>query len=551
MKKIYSLIVAAIVGLGLMPMAEAQQLNIGGVALNNDIIGWGDLYNLSFTSQNYGTARSMAMGNAFTALGADMVSASLNPAGIGMYVNNDFSFTPMVQFARSKTPGTDPFNSDDFSNNSNRFGFSSIGGVATVYRGAGALTNFNFGFAYNRVADFNQSYKFALWNNDATCSLANLFCEQSNADGLVTGADGKMNWGNDPYYWGAVLAYKNGLTNKDAEGWYIDRIGLGAEVDQYTAVETRGSIGEYAITMGFNFVDKFYLGATLGLQSVDYKRNVFYGEDYLYGTYPSGDEMPYQLEYMNYMQSTRISGAGVNFKVGFTWRPVTWLRIGAAYHTRTAYNLTLNYYADMWSSTYSAGNNPDGYDLDSNGYTKDYVESPEWEDAGAYAWRVSGPSRLMVGAAVTVAQRLILSADYEAAYYNDMWLRGSPIVGLDYTSTIHEMFRNSNTIRLGAEFRALPCLDIRAGYIHSGDAIKHASSLYTRPLAKEQSYITAGLGIRFNATTYLDIAYQYGNTHYTSYQSFYATNESMAIESLPVTTSLSNHIAVVTLGFRF
>lgn len=550
MKKIYQLLLSAAMSLTLVATAGAQ--NFGGVTLNNDIVGWGDLYNLSFTSQNYGTARSMAMGNAFTALGADMVSASLNPAGIGMYVNSDFSFTPMMQFARSQTPGTDPYDSDEFSNKSNRFGFSSIGGVGTVYRGSGALTNFNIGFAYNRVADFNRDYKYATWDEKAVNSMANLFRELSNIDGLQTNSNGKMDFGNDPYYWGAVLAYKNGLTNKDDLGWYIDRIGENARIDQYNAVQTRGSIGEYAITMGFNFVDKFYIGATLGIQSVNYQRNVFYGENYLYPNgYPSGDYMPYQLEYMNYLQSTRISGAGVNFKVGFTWRPVAWLRIGGAYHTRTAYNLSLEYYADMWSSTFSAGNNPDGYDLDRNGYTSDYVQSPEWEDSGEYAWRVSGPSRLMVGAAVTIAQRLILSADYEAAYYNDMWLRGSPIDDLDYTSTIHEYFRHSNTIRLGAEFRALPFLDLRAGYIYTGDAINDASLLYTHPLIKEQSFITAGLGVRFNATTYLDFAYQYGQTKYTDEQSFFATGYGLNIETEPVSTSLNNHIAVLTLGFRF
>lgn len=549
MKKIYQLLLSAAVSLTLVATAGAQ--NFGGVALNNDIVGWGDLYNLSFTSQNYGTARSMAMGNAFTALGADMVSASLNPAGIGMYVNSDFSFTPMMQFARAKTLGADPYNSDEFSNNSNRFGFSSIGGVFTVYRGTGALTNFNLGFVYNRVADFNHSYKYASWDNSANNSMANLFCELSNIDRLQTNSNGTMSFGNDPYYWGAVLAYKNGLTNKDDLGWYIDRIGENARIDQYNAVQTRGSIGEYAITMGFNFVDKFYIGATLGIHSVNYNRSVFYGENYLYDTYPSGDEMPYQLEYMNYLQSTRISGVGVNFKVGFTWRPVAWLRIGGAYHTRTAYNLSLEYYGDMWSSTFSAGSNPDGYDVDNMGYMYDYVESPMWEDAGANAWRVSSPSRLMVGAAFTIAQRLILSADYEAAYYNDMWLRGSPINDLDYTSTIQEYFRHSNTIRLGAEFRALPFLDLRAGYIYTGDAINNASLLYTHPLAKEQSYITAGLGIRFSETTYLDFAYQYNNTMYTHQQSFFATGNGLDIETVPVSTSVKKHIAVLTLGFRF
>ena len=87
---------------------KAQVLDFGGMVLNNDIPTWMDLYNLSSTTHNFGTARSMAMGNAFTALGADMVSASLNPAGVAMYVGGDFSLTPMISVAKSSTSG-DPF----------------------------------------------------------------------------------------------------------------------------------------------------------------------------------------------------------------------------------------------------------------------------------------------------------------------------------------------------------------------------------------------------------------------------------------------------------
>jgi hypothetical protein len=221
------------------------------------------------------------------------------------------------------------------------------------------------------------------------------------------------------------------------------------------------------------------------------------------------------------------------------------------------YQFTMGcYYGDMWTSTRSAGSNPDGYDLDRDGYTSDYVQTPEWADTGSYSWRVSSPSRVMVGVATTIAQRLILSVDYEAAFYSDMKLRRAPIKGLDYTATIDEMFRHANTIRIGAEFRALPCLDIRAGYIYSGDAIKSASLLYTHPLIKEQGYMTAGLGIRFNERTYLDLAYQYSNTKQTSYQTLFATGidatgKDVKIESVPVTTELTKHIAVLTLGFRF
>lgn len=556
MRKLYKIIATVVCSLLLVNNSWAQQLNVGGVALNNDIVTWGDLYNLSHTTHNYGTARSMAMGNAFTALGADMVSASLNPAGIGMYVKSDFSISPMMQFAKSNTPGTDPFYSNEFKDKSNRFGLASVGGVFTAYRGNGALTNFNIGVAYNRIADFNQNIKFASWGNSANDSMANLFCSQSNADGLLTDNDGRLSFGNDPYFWGAVLAYKNGLTNKDDQGWFIDRIGENAYIDQYTALETRGSIGEYDFTFGFNFVDKFYFGFTLGVQDVNYRRNVFYGEDYLYaeGTAPSGDYMPYQLQYMNYLQSTRISGAGVNFKVGFVWRPVPWLRIGAAYHTPTAYKLALKYYGDMWSETFSAGTNPDGYDLDSYGYTSDYVESPIWKDEGVNAWRTSAPSRVMVGAAVTIAQRFILSADYETSFYNKAKLRQSPIFDLDYSATMQDFFKNSNTVRLGAELRLLPAVDIRAGYIWSGSALRAPNEIYARPLIDTKNYITAGLGFRLGATTYLDLAYQYNTNTFTRYQSFYGTgmvNEWENAESIPVRSSVKRHIAVLTLGFRF
>lgn len=556
MRKLYRIVATTICSLLIVQSSWAQQLNVGGVALNNDIISWGDMYNLTHTTHNYGTARSMAMGNAFTALGADMISASLNPAGIGMYVNSDVSFSPMMQFTKSHTPGTDPFNSNDFKDHSERFGMSSAGGVFTAYRGAGALTNFNFGFVYNRIADFNQNIKYASWGNPSNDSMANLFCTLSNVDGLITDADGKMSWGNDPYYWGPVLAYKNGLTNKDDQGWYIDRIGPDAEIDQYTSLETRGSIGEYDFSFGFNFVDKFYLGFTLGIQDINYKRNVFYGEDYVYadGNYPNGNDMPYQLTYMNYAQTTRISGSGVNFKLGFVWRPATWLRIGAAYHTPTAYRLSLEYFGDMWSETYSAGSNPDGYDIDNSGYMWDYVESPVQEDKGKNRWKINSPSRVMVGAAVTVAQRLIISADYELSFINKAKLKGSPIQGLDYVGTMSEMFKNSNTVRLGAELRLLPALDLRAGYIWSGSSLRYPDEIYSRPLIDTKQYVTAGIGFRLSNTTYLDLAYQYNANKYTRYQSFYGTgmaNEWENAEAIAVRSSVDRHIAVLTLGFRF
>lgn len=564
MKRLCTILAIAVLSL-VTTTSRGQSVDFGGTTLNNDILGWYDLYELSFTSHNYGTARSMAMGNAFTALGADMVSASLNPAGIGMYVQSDLNISLMMQFSKTPTANSDAFypvgtpkHDQTFSDHSERFGLSSFGGIFTAYKGTGTLTNINFGVTYNRIADFNRNTLIASIGNPYTNSLANVFCTLANVDGLTTKDDGTMSFGSDPFYWGAVLAYKNGLTNKDDQGWFIDRISPDAEVDQYSSVETRGSLGEYAITAGFNLSDRFYIGASLGIQTLSYRREVFYGEDYIYTeeTLPSGDAMPYQLIYMNYMQRTRLSGTGFNFKIGATARPVDWLRIGIAYHTPTYYDVAIRYGGNMWSTTFSLGDNPEDYDIGPRGYMYDDVSTPIWEDVGPNAWRFRSPSRLLTGVAVTLLKRIIVSADYERSWYQSTRLQHSPIMGLSYTGTNKELFKGSNTLRVGAEAYILPFLPVRVGYIWSGSTLRegYKDIIASHSIPTEQWYATAGFGIKFNSYIYLDLAYQYGTTKYTGYQTFYAIDSEdpeQNIESRVYNSTTNRHIAVLTFGVRF
>jgi len=63
---------------------QAQNLEFGGLTYNNDLMMSTDFAALS-RSHPFGTARVMGMGGAFTSLGADLSSMSINPAGLGMY----------------------------------------------------------------------------------------------------------------------------------------------------------------------------------------------------------------------------------------------------------------------------------------------------------------------------------------------------------------------------------------------------------------------------------------------------------------------------------
>ena len=48
----------------------------------------------SIVAKNVRTGEVIAIGNAFGALGSDFSSLSNNPAGIGLYQFNEFTFTP-------------------------------------------------------------------------------------------------------------------------------------------------------------------------------------------------------------------------------------------------------------------------------------------------------------------------------------------------------------------------------------------------------------------------------------------------------------------------
>ena len=66
---------------------------------------------LSQYNYSFGTARSAALGGAFTSLGADLSSMAINPAGLGMYQSSDaVSYTHLDVYNRQAIHDTPHFN---------------------------------------------------------------------------------------------------------------------------------------------------------------------------------------------------------------------------------------------------------------------------------------------------------------------------------------------------------------------------------------------------------------------------------------------------------
>lgn len=545
-----------------MATTASAQYRFGGMMMDRDGMMADDMFTLSQVNFGFGSARSMAMAGAFTSLGADVASMGINPAGLGMYRSSDVSFTPMMSFNNAS------HNVRSVGENSqSRFSMSNFALSLNLYESSRtSLVSLNIGFGYNRVADFNYNYSFSSqsapsadpMNGQPYRSILDAFTAQlgvaNGGQGLFPTADGLICTPANSYFWGGILAYNNYLIDdfEDEFGPYwttAERLGANASVGHLGELESRGSIGEYDFSLGLNVDNKLYFGATLGLQVVDWTRQFFYGEDYIYNGSAALDSAGYPLatpaSWMDYNQAVKVEGTGVNLKLGMIYRPVESLRLGVALHTPTYYSLERRYQAFM-----SSNFEPEGFVTDA------------LDDTAENSWDFCSPTRLMFGASYSFGRFAIISVDYERDWYNGIRVKNIPI-GFDlskddYKYEIKQNYKGSNTLRVGAELKPLPMLALRAGYGISGDALREDKSLYyNSPINYRTTCFSLGLGMAFGRLT-VDLAYQNIKNFQTEYMLYYAENSMTSsyhglfdTASPMYRTDLTRNYAILSLGYKF
>ena len=108
------------------------------------------------TDDNYGTARFVGMSGSFGALGGDMTAVDINPAGLAVYNQGEFSTSLSYRDTKINTSfyGNPTRTNDDY------FRFSQIGGVLAMNSYAHSdWKKFAVGFNYNIIKDFIVMYE--------------------------------------------------------------------------------------------------------------------------------------------------------------------------------------------------------------------------------------------------------------------------------------------------------------------------------------------------------------------------------------------------------
>lgn len=484
--------------LSILAMASSQLALSQGVS---DAVRW------SFYTPG-GTARTLGVGSAFGSMGADFAVININPAGLGAYRKSEFTLTP--SFSGN---GANSFLADDAGkitkDHNNAF---SLDNISLVFAGKVGKNSSAFAIGFSKLADLNKNFSFS---GTSPGSITQRFAERAN--GLDVAALDDFE---------AYPAFATGaIYDLDEDQNYETDFDRFEEVNKSQEVDQEGYIQEFSLGWGGNFSEKLLVGASFGIPFVSYQELKQYNEIDRNNTNPVFDELNY-TEYLN------TSGAGFNFKAGFIFMPVNWLRLGGSFHSPTWFTLNDDYYTRL--------------DYRYNDGQARYYEnrSPD----GSFKYRLNTPARL-VGSAGTIYRVGKLQGfvncdiewvDYNANSFNFSSYSDDPAEeqnSIDVNDEIETYLGSALNLRLGTEL-AWGMYRLRAGVERSDS-----------PFSADEEKINAtsfGFGYRQDKF-FLDMGVRIRN-YQEGYVPYLLVDP--AEESL-VKNDITQTRFVVTAGFKF
>lgn len=456
-----------------------------------------------------GTARFSAMGGAFGALGGDMSTLSLNPAGIGVFTRSTGSVT--LGILSASTDGA--YLGSTSSDNKLNLNISNAGFVARFKRKRGAdkqwaWKSFNLGVTYNRMANFQRR-----------TTLVGVNTESSALDGWVNQLNSEgINYNDIPFD-----IVPGGVSAPGYMGWQTFLIDTNnGSVDSYSRTVlphygqteqvrevTRGSMGEVALSFGGNFGNVLYIGATVGIPRLNYELERSYTESDTQDTIADFNSFT-RTDYL------RTSGTGFNIKFGMIYRPVKWLRLGAAIHSPSYFEVDENYSSVLLSN------------LDGAQYSQSTLE-------GAFDYNLQTPFRAIGSLAFVIGKIGLISADYEYVNYALARFRSRNYSFDAENTAVQNSLNWAGNLRVGTEWR-IKSFSIRGGFGINADP-------YTSALNFDNTNYSFGVGLRLKRF-FVDMSYAL-NRRVGEYQ-VYDLDATQTASTITL-----DHNILTTVGFRF
>ncbi len=504
-------------------------------------------------NQYYGTARSLGMGNAMTAVGGDLGSVTINPAGSAVNGYSQITFSPNISVSVSNASfaavaGTDPYSNEN-KDHYTRFTVPNFGMTFNYKTGkSSGLKAITFGIVANGTRNYTSTLTTGGRNDQTTFmgALATDATENGFSSGILNDSN---SYYDSQAPWQSIMAYRSGMiaTYGGSEYDYIGTseaiftdgtIGLAGPIDQTYGRRSYGSKYDVVLNMGFNVNDNLYFGFNLGIPTFSYQFDDFVKE---WAVNPDDFPIEYDngevawFDNMRQRYSYYAEGTGIYAKLGILAKPTPSLRLGAAIQTPTAMTIDekWQYAGDTW-------------------FTDSKFDASEVSPQGDFSYRFTSPYRMNVGAAYSFANMGLVSLDYEFCDYSTMRFRdkGGNSGSFDaVNSDIKDYAGIQHNVRAGVEIKPIPQFALRAGYnlmtspeyFYEGNTRKNVDAL-----THSASF---GLGYSSNGSFFFDLATRYTKLadEYVSIYGDYIDN----VMSPEILNKAGLWDITATIGFRF
>ncbi|TNE81698.1 MAG: hypothetical protein EP332_02985 [Bacteroidetes bacterium] len=439
-----------------------------------------------------GTPRILAMGGSGSAMGADLSSLSLNPAGLAFYRGNEYNISLGFHNKYNSSYYIDRSQTGSKAN----LMIPQIGMVFTqkqVENGQekmNGLVSFSLGLSVQRRSDFNQRRNFSGINSSS--SMLDMYALYAN------GTDAAYLNGDNESLEG--LAWNTYLINPDSfSNNYYANLPDTISVYQQSRLMESGKGNDYNLGIGLNFSHEVYIGFGLTFSSIQFEHESSWEEQTL-SSFASPREMRYHSNYTT-------TGNAIQFQAGVILKPNDYFRIGLSYHSRPYYSLYEQYIQTMESKNFLANQS---FNLSSS-----YM---------GYAYNVRTPSQLLGGITFLIPKTAVFNVDVEFQDYTTANISSVDYDYNDANTAIQKRFGNTTNVRTGGEF-LLGAWRLRAGYAFQQSLLKPNLELN---LSSNTNSFTFGGGYRNKSGFFVDGAFTFsqGRNFITPYNLDSDTRES-------------------------
>ena len=452
-----------------------------------------------------GTAKATGMGNALGAVGGDMTSICINPAGMGVYRSDEFTFSLglMDNYTSSDYYGTNN------GGNKMRLSIPNTGFVSTKQRSNyRPLRLTQFGIGLTRTNDFNMN-ALSKGINPSSSKIDSYL-------GRIDGYAPEDLHDDFPYdIYPAWSTYLIDLYEDDLGEYYGSPVPQG-NIWQGQDNKFKGRSEAWTFAYSANYFDRLFLGMSFDLAHIKRFGTRTFQESRVAGT-------DTEFNQWHYREDISSTGWGVNLKAGLIYHATGWLRLGAAFHSPTIYSFDETWQTETESQILNV--------------TRKSL-SPE----SNYEYTFISPLKWVGSMAFVMGNQGMISLDAEYTNYGAAKFKAVKDDDYDYTPTNNaikdaygrtfnfrvgsEWLMGSSYLRLGAAYYGSPF-----GLGETGGSIKKAS---------------CGISVPAGTDTTFDFAYEL--TYGQSYHILYDAGE-LGIEA--VTQKQFKNLVVATLKVRF